>query len=413
MRVDQSERARLEAVTGTALILVAVMLQWDLGAAIWSDGYFRYRDLVALFTRGDPHPQGFDGAGYSLFLPILAGPLYFLGRALGQPDLTVAYTNLAIFTVALPVAFVALRGPLGAGTARRFLLLLLVGTMFTHHLTAFYAEVAAAIFCGAGLWGVAEQRRWGWPLVVLGAVSTPALLAPLALVCAVRAFEARRVQNLWPLVLGAALYLAESRLRRGTFSSEWYLQSRAAGSACMGFCNPLLPGVASILASFRKGLIFYVPALFLPLRSSSVTPAVQRWRRSMLLFTAGMVLIYAKWWDWSGDWFWGPRFFLFASLPAALTLSVRLRERAGTPSMLLTLMVTVVSLGVGLDGALFGGLGNDLWSALRAAPPLGTREWLRIAFWGIAALWLVLPLLRMLVFQEMTLDAPLKEEWKR
>ncbi len=425
MPADHATRTRLAAWGETSLLVVAVALQWDLGASVGGDGYYRYQDLEALLLRGDLHPQSPEGAGYSLILPLLAAPLYLLGRPSGQPDVFVAYLNLLVYTALLPLAFVALRGPLGASTARRFLLLLLTGSMFTHHLSAFYAEVTATLFCGIGLWGVAQQRTWGWFLLAVGAVSTPALLLPLAVVCAAQAFADRRLKSFWPAGFAAGLYLAESRLRRGAFTSMHYLQDHALGSDRIGFSNPLLSGVANILTSFGKGLIFYVPGLFLPVPASSLAPALLRWRRLMLLFTAGMVPVYAKWWDWSGDWFWGPRFFLFASLPAALTLAVRLSRRSSPGALAVTVVATALSLWVGLDGALFGNAGLDfchsggekladlcrttprysaLWRPFLVSPRLGSREWLRIGFWGIVGASLVGPALLRQVRARTTLE---------
>jgi hypothetical protein len=374
----------------TALFLVALALQWDLGATINGDGYYRYRNLVALLSRGDVLPQDPAGAGYSLILPLLASPLYVLGN----PDLLVPYFNLILFTIAAALAWFAL----DEQYSRRFLILLLLGTMFSHHLQTFSAEVSAALLCAIGLWGVAHEKKWGWFPVVIGAVSTPALLVPLTLVTGIEAAKSRQLRKLWPIALGAALYLIESRLRRGSFTSTYYFHDHPAISERGGFSNPLLSGIVDILFSPGKGLIFYLPALFLAAKQE------QKWHRLMLLFVAGMVLVYAKWWDWSGDWFWGPRFFLFASIPAALALATRRYT-------LVTLLITLLSLWVGLDGAIFGNLDmgicvadggtrarlcqntiqySALWRPFIVRPALDLHQWIRIAFWCASAVLLYL-----------------------
>ena len=44
------------------------------------------------------------------------------------------------------------------------------------------------------------------------------------------------------------------------------------------------------------------------------------WHQILVLFVVGMLLVYSKWWAWYGGWYWGPRFFLIASIPASLAL---------------------------------------------------------------------------------------------
>src|SRR5260370_40624044 len=71
-------------------------------------------------------------------------------------------------------------------------------------------------------------------------------------------------------------------------------------------------------------------------------------------FLVGLVLVCSPWWAWYGGWFWGPRFFLFASLPASFGLAVRL-PRPDTRLLVNVLTIGVLALSglVGIDGALF------------------------------------------------------------
>ena len=73
----------------------------------------------------------------------------------------------------------------------------------------------------------------------------------------------------------------------------------------------------------------------------------------MLLFVCGLVAIYAKWWAWYGGLAWGPRFFVFAAVPASILLAVRLRHATelGPTANALTLLVLVLSGWVGVSGA--------------------------------------------------------------
>ena len=73
-----------------------------------------------------------------------------------------------------------------------------------------------------------------------------------------------------------------------------------------------------------------------------------------LFFLIGLILVYSRWWAWYGGWFWGPRFFLFASIPASFALAVRLHKRDVSLLInLLTAGVLCLSAWVGIDGAIF------------------------------------------------------------
>jgi hypothetical protein len=137
-------------------------------------------------------------------------------------------------------------------------------------------------------------------------------------------------------------------------------------SGLPGFSYPFFFGLLAILFSFGKGLVYFTPGLFLPLGArlralGECGAGLLRLHRSWVAFTVGLILVYAAWWDWSGDWFWGPRFLLFASIPASLALALR----ASQPSMrlwvnMVTLGALALALWVGIDGAVFNVAGLDV-----------------------------------------------------
>ena len=93
-------------------------------------------------------------------------------------------------------------------------------------------------------------------------------------------------------------------------------------SGLPGFSYPLVPGVFSILFSFGKGVLWFLPGLWIPLWwRPQRAPEKARIIRYWLVFTVGMVMIYAKWWAWYGGFWWGPRYFYFCSLPASFLLA--------------------------------------------------------------------------------------------
>jgi hypothetical protein len=116
-------------------------------------------------------------------------------------------------------------------------------------------------------------------------------------------------------------------------------------SARPGFSYPLLFGALSILFSFGKGLVFYIPALMLAVNAES-RAALRLDTRSIVIVSLALVapvLLYAKWWAWYGGSFWGPRFFLYLCPPACLLMAVLLQERR-TSIMRTVCLVAVIGL---------------------------------------------------------------------
>jgi hypothetical protein len=73
-----------------------------------------------------------------------------------------------------------------------------------------------------------------------------------------------------------------------------------------------------------------------------------------ICFLIGLLLIYARWWAWYGGLFWGPRFFLFASIPASFALALRLQNReVSLLTNLFTLLVLALSGWIGISAAVF------------------------------------------------------------
>jgi hypothetical protein len=172
-----------------------------------------------------------------------------------------------------------------------------------------------------------------------------------------------------------------------------------------GWSYPFVLGLAAILFSFGRGLLFFTPGLFLWLNSRA--RALLPWKTAvgmMLTFTAGLVLIYASWWAWYGGIGWGPRFFAFAAIPASIMVAAGIR-RAGksAPADLLTLATLALSAWAGLAGALtdlnvdlafcqdhwtyaneaycwFAPDYSSLWQPIRQFPVLTTGEWVLGAF---------------------------------
>ena len=173
------------------------------------------------------------------------------------------------------------------------------------------------------------------------------------------------------LLAALALIVVESWLRRGSALNDGYqnnsgIHTPMPFSGMPGFSYPLLLGLLAILLSFGKGLIFFTPGLFLPMRrrigelwgvGSPIWAMYSLW----LCFVAGLILVYAKWWAWYGGWFWGPRFFLFACIPASFALAVWTQRPSARLSLnLLALATLALSVWVGINGAVFNQAGLSL-----------------------------------------------------
>ncbi|MGY0236500.1 hypothetical protein [Longispora urticae] len=356
-------RARILAVTETVLIVLGLAgFLFVLPHNIGGDASKRYEALTALVLRGD-----LIGNEYSLVGPLFAGQLFLIGHLLGHAAAWTQVYNTLLFALGLLAAWLLLRDHLPGALLRRFFLVLIAGSMYSAHVTGFNAEVYTSMGVGIGLVAVAVRAgiAFGWTAAVLGVVNTPAAALGLGLVLARRGLETRRLRYALVLVAAGALMLAESWARRGSPFASGYegnagYRTIMPYSGLPGFSYPFFLGLLSLLLSFGKGLVFFAPGLLLPVRSAmrrfTLSPDTTLFRLYgwWLLFLAGLILVYAPWWAWYGGLTWGPRFLLFASLPASLALAVRLWDLgAALWVRLLTLGAWALSCWVAVCGAAF------------------------------------------------------------
>ncbi|MBO0777813.1 MAG: hypothetical protein J2P37_03205 [Ktedonobacteraceae bacterium] len=353
----------LSAFIETGLIVVGLLATFFLlPRTLGNDGALRYKDLVALLSH-----QAADSK-YSLIGPIFSLPLLLIGRKLGHPEDWIRVYNQVLFALSLLINYFVLRNHIDRGLLRKFFLLLIVASMFVAHLAFFYGEVFTALCAGFGI--LAIYLRFaapaGWLALVLGVANTPATLAGLGLMALKRVIDNRRFRYLLVIIAAAALIALESWLRRGNPLGSGYADDHGFPtimpySGRPGFSYPLFFGVLSLLFSFGKGLLFFAPGLLLPVRKTLLKWHPQGSRIPLdrvyilwLCFLVGLIFIYAQWWAWYGGPFWGPRFLLFASIPASFALATRLHYRdAGLPVNLLTLGIFVLSVWVCIDGSIY------------------------------------------------------------
>jgi len=124
------------------------------------------------------------------------------------------------------------------------------------------------------------------------------------------------------------------------------------GYANERFSNPLLIGLYGIALSAGKSIFLFSPPLVLGVLGWNRFRTRPGLRADAWLFLGVLVseaLVYAKWWDWSGDWNWGDRFLI----PGVLLMCIPAIEMLRRP--VLTGLIAAAGLWVQLLAVLVSG----------------------------------------------------------
>ncbi|MBM3981705.1 MAG: hypothetical protein FJ304_15810 [Planctomycetes bacterium] len=421
--MPQSDSPRFAPV---ALLLIAagVVLHLFPPVALGGDGEVRYAALSTLLRDGK-----LDATKFSITGPILAAPLWYYGTARGDArEWTWMFNHLVALAGIAALAW-ALRGRVSRSENRALVLLLLFASMLPWNALTFGGEVfsATAHAVGLALMAVRRAPAVGAVLCVWGTVNTPATAVGLALAVVVLCWHRRRLRYLAMPACAAALILLENYVRRGSAFSNGYVdefgfRTVLPYSGLPEFSYPLFFGLLSVLFSFGKGLVFFAPGLFAPYpaddeRDGAADVRLVYWL--WLAMTAGLVLVFARWWAWYGGVSWGPRFFLFASFPAALVLARWCARPAGgaTAANVVVLAALVLSCWVGANGLVYRGDGSGrlwgenyereyltwyvpelsvLWLPFVDSLPRGFNDKLRLVPFALACAYLAWPVARVL-----------------
>jgi hypothetical protein len=407
--------------------------------ALAGDDFTRYADIQQLLQHGR-----LTDSKYSLVMPLVSAPFLLLGHLVWSPEWWAARFNVIVVAVAWIAVGRVLKGSVDARLLRTTWLVLLFASLLANRLRDFNAEVLTTACVGVGILCLVTGRHvaLGWTAMLVGVVNTPAAIVALAPVAALEAFRTKQLRHVAPLAIAALLVVTEAWVRRGNPFDTGYRNDHGIAtllpySGRPGFSYPFLLGIASILFSFGRGLLFFTPGLVLWL-DARTRRAVAHHRRSiilMLLFVGGLVVVYAKWWAWYGGISWGPRFFVFAAVPASVLLGFRIRS-AGESRLAdaATLGILALSAWVGVTGltADLSALGvcardnyavesfcwyvpeySSLWQPLHHPPPL-TGSTLVVAGWcALVFVYLALPLARSLGAERFGhLDLGWARSWK-
>ena len=315
------------AIFETSVIVVGLLvLFFLLPHAPTGDDKARLHDIAELVDRGH-----LTSSRYSLVMPLLSLPVLALGNLVESRSWWAVHFNVLVVAAGLALAYGLLRGRVDPRLFRRFALVLLFVSFLTNRMRDYNAEVLTATLVALGIVCVATGTTplAGWAAMVVGVVNTPAAIVGLALLAGYETVRSRRLASLAPVLVAAVLIMAEDWARRGGPLATGYGGDHGAMtvmpySGRPGFSYPFALGLVAILFSFGRGLLFFTPGLVLWLdgRTRRLVPG-RRIVTMLLLFTGGLVLVYARWWAWYGGLAWGPRYFAYAAIPASLFLAAR------------------------------------------------------------------------------------------
>jgi hypothetical protein len=351
----------LYSLFGLLLLFVGLIAGiFILPFTITGDGLVRYKFMDVLVHQFQIIPMRYSSVG-----PLFSLPLWLISLFSGHASAIIARYNFLLFAVFLLILSQWLKGRFDQKFIQTFLFLLAFGSMFPGHLINYYGEVFSAVCLALGTVGLATKKTiTGWALLIIAVLNTPALFIPFFLVILYLTWESRQVRYLILIPTCLILLLVESYFRTGNLFAgfQTYLgqdhgyQTILPYSGKTGYSYPFVLGVLSILLSFGKGLVFFCPGLLLIgwTWKTASNPVERKMLILWLLIMLGLVLAYASWWSWYGGWYWGPRFFLFASLPASWSLAklTHTGQKSLLQSMFLPLLVTF-SLWVGVNGVVF------------------------------------------------------------
>jgi len=338
------------------LIFIGVVMLYMLPHIIEGDGRVRYHALTELLKG-----EKLSAIKYSLIGPIFSTPLYFLGYFYESPKWWCERYNFILFVLGLACIYKILVHQVDNALLRKFIIILILGSMFPLHITANYGEVFTVILVAVGILAIQYGYTFtGWISIILGVANTPATIVGLGFVVLALIWKSKKVRFVLALGVVLGIILFEAWFRSGgiiSYSGDRGYATIEPFSGQPGFSYPLFFGLISILFSFGKGIIWFSPGLLLrvkkewPGMSEKLYESYQLW----LFFLLGLVLVYSKWWSWNGGWFWGPRFFLFASIPASFAIAANLQvQHKSIKFNLFIIAILLLSFWVGVNGPVFG-----------------------------------------------------------
>lgn len=359
---------KIQPVSDFVLILAGMLVIFLYSPySINGDGLARFNALTMLLSKFE-----LSDTAYSLVGPLFSSPFWLIGNWVKSPEWWCARYNFFILVFGLSIFYILMRNHIECQVLSKFLLILLLASMFPHHQLNYYGEIFTAVLVGVGIASICYKHFvFGWVCLVLGVVNTPASGIGLVFVVLNLALRKKKWRYLVIILLAVCLVTMEAWLRRGNPFITGY-QGNAGYPTVLpysgnpGFSYPFFFGFISILLSFGKGIIFYAPGLLLwkEIGRLRISKELRQCFKLWMLFLIGTILAYSKWWAWYGGWYWGPRFFLIASIPGSMAIAIRIASgKASLLSDLAALLILAGSFWVGANGLVFGQHGLEICTA--------------------------------------------------
>jgi uncharacterized membrane protein YhaH (DUF805 family) len=263
------------------------------------------------------------GIGHSLVAAVPVAVAWGIERTIGMRTEVVLYTLLFVVNGAALLMLIAAYARRHYDADRVWMLVLTIGlaTTWWPHTKLDFTEplVATCLFSGFLLVRSGRSTLGAAVGGFCGLLRPDAfLLAAWLVAWAIRSERLSRRQMVTAglaVMAAVAAHLATNVWRYGTLT---------AGYPGESFSTPVLVGLWGLLLSPGKSVFLYSPPLILGLAGLRRFAAASKAQSRDAWFFAGVlaiqVLLYCRWWDWSGDDAWGPRFLLpgaiLATIPA-------------------------------------------------------------------------------------------------
>lgn len=274
---------------------------------------------------------------FSIGQSLVELPAYRIGRKLVSKNKTTPHAILQYFVTSMTAALVSatammllfmLCGQLGYGTRVSAIVAVLTGifTLFWPHARLLFSESLQALSLIGAVFSLHNFRRdGGVPAALAGGFfvgmacatkSVFVLVVPIFAIYFIGGLRkygtTKKVVSVFAfglaLLMWASVMLAYNQLRFGDFLSTGYMLPNDR-EGYYKFSVSLLTGLHGLLISSGKGVFFYTPLLVL---SVVLFPRFKRRFRAEALLVAALVAVliipFAKWGQWHGDYTWGPRF---------------------------------------------------------------------------------------------------------
>jgi len=274
-----------------------------------------------------------SNTNYSIIGPLFSVPFWLIGEYIKTPEWWLARYNFFLFMGFLLGVWFICKNSIDRKTLLYALLVFVSLSLFVPYQKNYMGETFTAVFCGLGILLRSQKKQIGWLPLIIGTANTPATLVGFSLITFYIIWREKRWRYFIYPLLSFILIIMESFIRRGGFFVTGYegnsgFQTILPFSGQAGFSYPLLLGILSILFSFGVGLFFFIPGLWLLYDYKKLKENKPLFEIIILslLFLTGEVIVCSKWWAWYGGFYWGPRFFLIATIPSSFLIAYSIRN---------------------------------------------------------------------------------------